>query len=249
MGFLDWLTNIFSPKGYSKYAILGYAQKKGFTKNLSPTDRADFKDAILEIAQQDIKSKGRNLSEEEGNKVIRRAQIRTLGKNDSLTRGIGSAELLNEKKTGIDRKTSAQISFLQKKKEEWERVEGEVKETYQQLRSTLYDLNQYLNTKLVKNIRDTRQADLQTFLKRLSGLEARFLRSRGELYFNREYKDLLNKEIAKINKLIVLVTAASNKENYLQVIAFLEVYLKKELATREGIVYGENREFSERAAA
>ena len=65
MGFLDWLTNIFSPKGYSKYAILGYAQKKGFTKNLSPTDRADFKDAILEIGQQDIKSKGRNLSEEE----------------------------------------------------------------------------------------------------------------------------------------------------------------------------------------
>ena len=249
MGFLDWLTSIFSPKGYSKYAILGYAQKKGLTKNLSSSDRADLRDAILNIAEQDIKSKGRNLSQEETNRIIRRAQIRTFGKNDSLTRGLGSAEILNEKRTGIDRKTSAEIHFLEKKKGEWERVERGVKETYQQLQSVLYDLSDYLNNKLGYNLAEARRLDVQRYMRSLAELETKFLRSREKLDFNKEYKEILNKEIIKINKLIVLLTTASNKENYLQVIAFLEVYIKKELPSREGIVHGEDREFSERAAA
>ena len=80
MGFWDWLGSLFFSRGYNKYAVLGYATKKGLIKGLDRNSEISFKDVILSIAEQQIASLGRNLTEKEANLIVRRAQVRVLGK-------------------------------------------------------------------------------------------------------------------------------------------------------------------------
>ncbi|MSR86439.1 hypothetical protein EXS74_03515, partial [Candidatus Woesearchaeota archaeon] len=129
MGFFNWLKGLFSKEQdlYTGRKILSYITNNPQRYPIAKADREDMKDAILDIAQEEIQKRGRNLTEEEANIVIRRAQIRISGEVKKTDRAQKATP------TNIERKNEALLKLEREKQKEWERIRPQILEFYSEL--------------------------------------------------------------------------------------------------------------------
>ncbi len=86
MGFFDWLKSLFGNQGYAAKQALHYV-KKNYDKYkvIKPSNRPEFEQMFLSLANNEISRLNRLLTEEEINPLAQRVRIRQFQRKEKIT--------------------------------------------------------------------------------------------------------------------------------------------------------------------